>query len=290
MVGVSEYSIIIGRDHRTVEDIACFYDSDTHKQMREIGLSIIPTDNERMLSDMISEACSRIQQKPDIIFIAHSLPFIRRTGNDCILFNSKVPIYYLSGLPCVIMHRAIDIACKMIQSHFYDSILVIGADKAYSDRERVFFGTVMGDAVVALLLKSDTASHHILSSQISTTIIAPDGENSSDEDILKFRSMNANLMKNAIFDCMKKADLTDVDRFVTHTSNRKFWDTMSILMKCPRDKFLDDNIVQTGHMNSHDSFIHYFYYYEQKQICSGEISMLINPGFGGSQGCTLIKS
>ena len=91
--------------------------------------------------------------------------------------------------------------------------------------------------MIALLLKEDTDSHHILSSQIATTVIAPDGENSDDEDILKFRSMNANLMKNAIMNCLKKADLTDVDRFVTHTSNRKFWDTMSILIKCPRTKF-----------------------------------------------------
>ena len=290
MTGISEYSVIIGRNHRTVEEIASFCDSDMHKQMHEIGLAVVPTDNERPLSDMIFQACSKIRQRPDLILIAHSLPFIRRTGNDCNLFNGEIPVYYISGLPCVIMHKSVEIACKMLQNHLYDSILVIGADKAYSDRERVFFGTVMGDAVIALLLKEDTDSHHILSSQIATTVIAADGENSDDEDIFKFRSMNANLMKNAIMNCLKKADLTDVDRFVTHTSNRKFWDTMSILIKCPRTKFWDDNIVQTGHMNSHDSFIHYFYYYEQGCIHCGETSMLINPGFGGSQGCTLIKT
>lgn len=289
MVGVLEYTVIKGRHIRSVEEIASFCDKSTHEQMLEIGLSQVPTDNERQLLQMIEEACSHIHQRPDCIFVAHSLPFIRRNG-EVLSCDKTIPVFYLSGLPCAIMHKAVEAACKLIDSHEYDTVLVIGADKAYSDTERVFFGTIMGDAVVAVLLGETVGKHTILSSEISTTVIAPDGENSSEVAVQQFRSVNAALMRAAIQRCMEKAGIAAVDYFVTHTSNRKFWDTMAVLMKFPRNKFCDDNIVHTGHMNSHDSFLHYFFFCEQGIIHKGEITMLINPGFGGTQGCTLIKT
>lgn len=288
MIGILDYAIIRGRHVRTVEEIASFYDAETHKQMREIGLSQIPTDNLRPLSDMISEAYNMIHQKPDCVLIAHSLPFISKTNEHFLCDN--IPVFRLSGMPCAIMHKATEVACKLIQAGIYKTVLVIGADKAYSDTERVFFGTIMGDAVVAILLGESTHSSLILANEISTTVIAPDGENSSEEDILRFRKSNATLMRNAIFRCLEKGGIIGVDYFVTHTSNRKFWDVLATMIKYPREKFLDSNIRNTGHMNSHDSFLHYFYFFEQKVICKGDIVMLINPGFGGTQGCTLIKA
>lgn len=289
MIGILEYSVVMGSQVRNVEEIASFYDTNRHKDMHKIGLSKVPTDNHRLLFDMIEDAYKNILQRPDCILIAHSLPFIRRTNGD-FQHDERIPVFYLSGLPCAIMHKAVEIACKFIHANIYKKVLVIGADKAYSDAERVFFGTIMGDGVVAVLLGESAQEHLILSSEISTTIIASDGENSSEEDILHFRSMNALLMRGAIERCRKKAGITEIDHFVTHTSNRMFWDTMSILMRCSRKKFMDSNIQNTGHMNSHDSFLHYFYYYEQGKIKKGENVMLINPGFGGTQGCTLIKT
>ena len=289
MIGILEYNVLTGRQVRNIEEIASFYDVNRHKEMHKIGLLKVPTDNHRLLFDMIDVAYKNIRQRPDCILIAHSLPFIRKTDGD-FHHDISIPVFYLSGLPCSIMHKAVEVACKLIHSKIYEKVLVIGADKAYSDTERVFFGTIMGDGVVAVLLGESAEEHHILSSEISTTIIASDGENSSEEEILRFRSMNASLMRGAIERCKKKAGIIEVDHFVTHTSNRTFWDTMAILMKCPREKFMDNNIHNTGHMNSHDSFLHYFYYYEQGTIKKGETVMLINPGFGGTQGCTLIKT
>lgn len=289
MIGILDYALVKGDHVRTVEDIASFCNAETHHQMREIGLSQIPTDNARPLSDMISEAYSRIHQKPDCVLIAHSLPFICKT-NEQLLHNIRIPVFRLSGMPCAIMHKATEIACKLIQANVYNTVLVIGADKAYSDTERVFFGTIMGDAVVAVLLGKSEHGSLILANEISTTVIAPDGENSLEEDILRFRSANASMMRQAIYRCMEKSGISNIDYFVTHTSNRKFWDALAIMMKYPRDRFLDNNILNTGHMNSHDSFLHYFYFRECGIIRDGEIVMLINPGFGGTQGCTLIKN
>lgn len=289
MIGILEYSIVTGNNIRTVDEIAGFCNAETRQQMRDIGLSTVPTDNCRALSHMLDEACGRIQQQPDCILVAHSLPFIRKNGCDYLNFLSA-PVFFLSGLPCVIMHKAVEIGCKLIQAHLYEKVLVVGADKAYSDNERVFFGTIMGDAVVAVLLGKDAPSHEILASEIATTIIAADGENSTDENIKRFRSVNVSLMRSAIERCWKKAGYPHTNHFVTHTSNRKFWDCVATLMKCPREMFFDDNIINTGHLNSHDSFLHYFHFWEQGIIHKGEISMLINPGFGGSQGCTLIRT
>lgn len=288
MVGIKKVACVLGKNHRTVGDIARFCTEEVQQNMRKIGLDQIPTDNKKILWDMIGEAYNQINETPDCILIGHSLPFIR--GNSQPLqFEKEIPVYFFSGLPCAILHKTVQLGKELIESGVYNKILVVGADKAYSDRERVFFGTIMGDGVVALLLTDDAESNKLLGSFVSTTIFAPNGENSELEDIAKFRENNALMMRKAILNCMKEADLDEVDYFVTHTSNSTFWDGMAKLLRCSREKFLDQNIRNTGHMNSHDSFYHYTYWCEQGVIKPRDVVMLINPGFGGTQGCTLIK-
>lgn len=287
MIGIKAYCTVTGKHVRTVEDIGAFVTPEERRVMRNIGLHRIPTDNDRPLEDMIFEGYRKLGARPDCILIAHSLPFIR--GNlSTLLPCGDIPTFYLSGLPCAIMHKAVDVACRMLENSLYSSILVIGADKAYSDKERVFFNTIMGDGVVLILLEQGAPYHRILSRYVSTSVYAANGENSDPKQISQFRSVNAVLMRNAIFRCMEAAGISEIDHFSTHTSNRKFWDMVSPLCNIPREKFMDKNICNTGHMNSHDSFFHYFYWCEQGRIRPGDITMLINPGFGGSQGCTLI--
>ena len=151
MIGIKEFAFELGSFVRRVEDIASICPTGEAEQMRSIGLDRVPTDNERMLWDMIEAVYQRIETKPDYILIAHSLPFIRATGDNRVP-DPSVPTYFLSGLPCVIMHRAVEIGVQLIRSGMCQNVLVIGADKAYSDQERVFFHTIMGDGVVALLL------------------------------------------------------------------------------------------------------------------------------------------
>lgn len=289
MAVIKEFAYELGKKVRCVEEIALGYSKNEIQRMHQIGLDKVPTDNERMLQEMIQDTCRQITQKPDCILIAHSLPFIRREGQDMKLCWPDVPIYYLSGMPCAIMHKAVEIASLLVEKELYHSVLVIGADKAYSDQERIFFGTIMGDGVVALLLEKGVGTHQILASYISTTIIASEGENSSDSDVAAFRSVNASLMRRAMQKCLEQAALKSVDYYVTHTSNREFWHSIAALTKIPRDKFLDFNIQNTGHFNSHDSFYHYFYCCEKNIILPGQTAMLINPGFGGTQGCTLLR-
>ena len=288
MIGIEEYSFVLGSKVRTVEEIASFLSQKQHNDMRNIGLDRVSTDNERILWDMVEEVYSKITVKPDVILIAHSLPFIR--GNETsIRFVGDVPVFFLSGLPCAIMHKAVEVAVQLISAKAHQKVLVIGADKAYSDKERVFFGTIMGDGVVALLISEHVKENFILGNKVSTTVYASDGENSAPEDIAEFRLKNAIMMRDAIKSLLVFNHLKEVDYFVTHTSNRTFWDVMAGLLDYPRDRFLDSNIRNTGHMNSHDSFYHYIYWCKQGVIRTGDVVMLINPGFGGTQGATLIK-
>ena len=289
MVAIRKFACKLGKEVRSVEEIAADRSEKEIEHMRKIGLDRIPTDNDLMLQEMIRDVCVQIEKKPDCILITHSLPFIRRDGQESDLGWNDVPTYYLSGMPCAIMHKGVETASLLVERGVYRSVLVIGADKAYSDRERIFFGTIMGDGAIALLIEKGEGEHQILSGYVSSTIIASDGENSSESDISAFRGANPSLMRRTMEKCLEKAGLEKADYYVTHTSNREFWDALAVLAKIPREAFLDANIRNTGHLNSHDSFYHYFYWCEKNVILPGQTAMLINPGFGGTQGCTLLR-
>lgn len=290
-VKIIEYSTVLGKNHRTVEEIALHKDDETKRNMRSIGLERVPTENKKLLTDMIVEAYSKISLSPELIIISHSLPFLWKNREDISEKMNSIETVIMSGMPCAIMHEAVYLAKCYIEEGRYNRILVIGADKAYSDQERTFFNTIMGDCVVALLLDSVGKENEIIGSYIQTSIIAPNGELSQKEQINEFRSLNASFVRQAIERGTQKANLTldDIDYFVPHTSNRMFWDGLASLMHLERSRFLDDNILKTGHFNSHDSFYHYITLKQEKKITRGQIALLVNPGFGGTQGCTIIK-
>lgn len=286
-----EYGLSIGKSVRAVEDIAFQKDLETIQKMRTNGLGIIPTDNERMLSDMIVEAYNQIKTSPELIIIAHSLPFIFCNGYDISEKLGNIKTFLLSGMPCAIMHEAVDMAKSYIENGWYKRVLVIGADKAYSDGERTFFNTIMGDCVVALLIGPDGKRNTLISSHIQTNIIAPQGELTEENKINEFRAVNASLVRDSMEQCIAKAGLTwkDIGYIVPHTSNKMFWDGLSGLLHIERSRFKDIHINVTGHFNSHDSFYHYLTLIEEQVINKNQYALLINPGFGGTQGSTLLR-
>ena len=288
-VGIINHSAVLAEKKRTVEEIVNG-DKKEAEHMRNIGLDKVPVDNERLLEDMILEAVKKNDTQPDLIIIAHSMPFIFSDWKKFMKEMNPVEIISMGGMPCAAMHAAVSAACKYIENEIYNEILVVGADKAYSDKERCFFHTIMGDGVVALLIKKKGFQSEIISSNVQTCVIAANGENSDEKDIAEFRAANAVLVRSAIEKTVKDADLSmdDIDYYIPHTSNKTFWDVLSKLMHVDRDKFLDVNMRSTGHMNSHDSFYHFLKLIEDGTIKDGDKVLLVNPGFGGTQGCTLI--
>jgi 3-oxoacyl-[acyl-carrier-protein] synthase-3 len=248
-----------------------------------------PVDNERKLSDMILECNNRFTVSPDVIYIAHSIPFAKGKAGRFISETLGMPVIWLSGLPCSITHMAVKLAVAQIEKGKHNRILVFGADKAYCDRERRFFGTIMGDAVVGMMLEQGAGLHEIVVNQLDTVLIAPEGENSDPVLIQKYRDTLPLLLRDAYKRCLSTSGLRMVDYIAPHTPNRGVWDVFSKLTGVDREKILDEKIVHTGHFNSNDSFYHYFTHCENNTIRPGQTAMLINPGFGGTRGCTILR-
>ena len=98
MVVIKEFAWELGREVRSVEEIATGHSEEEVRHMRKIGLDRIPTDNQRMLQEMIRDVCGQITKKPDCILITHSLPFIRRDGQETDNCWKDVPTEYMSGM------------------------------------------------------------------------------------------------------------------------------------------------------------------------------------------------
>jgi 3-oxoacyl-[acyl-carrier-protein] synthase-3 len=184
---------------------------------------------------------------------------------------------------------ALKLATAQISTNKYKRILVVGADKAYSSRERRFFGTIMGDAVIGMTLENGQGLHEVITTRLDTVLIAPEGENSDARLIQKYRDTLPLLLRDAYKECLSESALESVNYIAPHTPNRGVWDVFAKLTGIDRNLILDDNIGQTGHLNSNDSFYHYFTHCENGTIQSGQSAMLINPGFGGTRGCTILR-
>ncbi|WP_371821593.1 3-oxoacyl-[acyl-carrier-protein] synthase III C-terminal domain-containing protein [Catellatospora sp. IY07-71] len=68
------------------------------------------------------------------------------------------------------------------------------------------------------------------------------------------------------------------------------WDTVANLLRYPRERIVTDFIRHTGHLSSNDTFVHYHRARMDRRVDDGDLVLLVNPGFGGSQGCTLIRA
>ena len=274
MVSITEYSYVLA-ERRPVEGNAIIKEA--------------PIDDERLLADMMIECRKKIGSMPDVIYAAHSLPFVKGSKSVSLSDAFGVPVFYLSGLPCAITHFAVKAAVSQIEGGRYNRVLILGADKAYSLRERSFFGTIMGDMVIGIMLERGTGLHEVIASRTDTVLYAAEGEDSPPESIAEYRRTLPILLRNSYRCCLEEAGLASVDYIAPHTSSKAIWDAFSKTAKFDRRRILDDNIVHTGHFNSNDSFYHYFTRCEDETIRQGQLAMLINPGFGGTRGCTILR-
>lgn len=271
----------------------------------EAGLNQIPINIENTLDNLINNIIERMYKKnPGFnsriqgIILAHSLPFLSPANisffdrcTKSIDFGNAFRIA-VSGQPCAILHQALQLAIMWLSNAPNDSaILLIGADQAYSIQERLFFNSVMGDAVFAGIISNSAKSNVILSSVTETEIVACEGEMSHKTDMEVFRSKNPMHIRHCIETALEKAGITlsDIHYIIPHTPYRGMGDLISTILRIPREKILDEYIADTGHLNSNDSFCHYVRACKEKKLNANNIVVLINPGFGGSRGCTIIK-
>ena len=182
-------------------------------------------------------------------------------------------------------------ACWLADIAEESGILLLGADQAYSVKERIFFGSAMGDAAVAGFLSRGAMHNRVLASVSQCEVIAYEGEMSPQEDIARFRKLNPLYIRHAIETCLKKGgvELKDLAFMVPHTPYTMIWDTVAELLRFPRERILTNYLSETGHLNSNDSFVHYIRAVREELIHDGDLALLVNPAFGGTRGCTLLR-
>jgi 3-oxoacyl-[acyl-carrier-protein] synthase-3 len=171
------------------------------------------------------------------------------------------------------------------------AVIVLGADRAQHPAERFFFGSVMGDAAIALAMGRRSSRLRVLNISQHSEILATEGELSDQDAIQRFRERNPLLIRHIILRCIEEVGYTldDVAAIVPHTPYTMIWDVMASLLDYPREAILTEDIGVTGHMNSNDSMVHLLRAIERGRLLTGDLVVLINPGFGGTRGCTLIR-
>jgi 3-oxoacyl-[acyl-carrier-protein] synthase-3 len=135
------------------------------------------------------------------------------------------------------------------------------------------------------------ASDRILNCISDTHVVAFDGERSDADAITAFRAANPARIRAAIVRCLSEAGLKidDVKYVVPHTPYGSIWDLVADLLRIDRTRILTDYLSETGHLSSNDVFAHYDRAVRDGRITTGDLALLVSPGFGGTRGCTLIR-
>lgn len=269
------------------------------------GLREVPVAAGEVTSGLAAAAVKKLfAQRPDLqscvraLILCHSLPMPAPAGVDLLgpCLNAGdlagLPAVAITGQPCAIMHSAIQTARTWLSGLATgEGVLLVGADVANRSEERLFFNSAMGDAALAGVLVARASRHRVRASVTVTQVRAWLGELSPDEAIAQFRAANIAAIRGTAERCMAAAGigLDELALVVPHTPNMLLWDAVAALMRLPRQNFLTDHIGETGHLNSNDSFVHYKHAVDDGRLAADDLALLINPGFGGSCGCTLMQ-
>lgn len=281
------------------------YDAAMAERLRQGGLGRVPVDEQRPVAGLIGEALADLTQvtgrlagQVGLVVLAHSVTMLAPGGCDPVAAAldavglDAVPRLAISGQPCAILHFAVARAAALLGSLPPGrGVLVIGADKAWRDQDRLFFGSAMGDCVIVGLLTAAGASHQVLASASLSRIVACDGEDSPSDAIGRFRDISPFHLRDTVQSCLADAgcQLSDLAWIAPHTPHHAMWDTMCAALRFPRERVLTHLLAETGHLNSNDSFFHYLQAAADGLVRRGDLVLLVNPGFGGTWGCTLMR-
>ncbi len=259
----------------------------------------LPSLLRRALADL-SQHVPHMAARTHAVLFSHSIPIYGVLEEDffgqCLSDSGLecVPRIAIGGQPCAITHQVVQVAIgRLKHAPIGHGILLLAGDVAYQADDRLYFGAAMGDAAIAGFLTQDDSRqrHRVLASTSHTHIFAWEGEHSPSEAIADFRRLNPSYIRSAIDACVSAAgiDIGDIRFVFPHTPYLQLWDTMAPLLRIPRARIVTDYIGDTGHLNSNDSFVHYLRAHQQGRLSQRDIALLVNPGFGGSRGCTLLE-
>ena len=295
---------------RTTEEVVkeAGYEPAVADRIKQSGVCSVAMDNDSLLTMYINQALKKIKEEvPDIkkrvryIVFAHSIPFLAPKNVDfmklCLTGDEdfqEVPYFALSGQPCAIFHMGLQVAKYLLmalEGEEKEGVLLIGAEKVYCSDDRIFFNTIMGDSVLCAFVTKNKAGIKILSSYSNSHVVGYAGEYTPEDVTAEFRRVNPLNIRNAMETCTRQAGIAmkDVKYIVPHSCNLQLWDSVAVISRFPRERILDRYLHCTGHLNSNDSFVHYLRGIRDGLIQNGDICILVNPGFGGTRGCTLLQ-
>lgn len=279
--------------------------AETTVALHDNGLRAIPVAETGAFVDFALQSVEilfakhpEVRTDVSLVLLAHSAPLLCPGDSDLLgALLERAGLhgavsFAFAGQPCAVLHTAVQWGLDALNDSGDSAVLVLGVDRANHPSERLFFGSAMGDASVALLLGRRSERRRIVGSYQHTELHASEGEWSDPAAIQTFRERNLMLIRSAIERCLERAGrrLDELAAIVPHTPYLSIWDAMAGLLRYPRERILTEYIAETGHLSSNDSFVHFHRAQLDGRIQPGDLVLLINPGFGGSRGCTLIRT
>lgn len=267
--------------------------------LRENGLVRIPVARGTavdLVADVLAQfgAAGVPAAACDTVILAHSLELTPadRAGLDTLLEHSLPalarPPLIVGGRPCSVIHLGIELAARLRGNEC--TAVVLGVDVAPTHDARFFFGSAMGDAAVGLVLGGEPHFGSLLGVRSETHVVAALGAASSPADVTRFRAENPTAIRAILENTLADAGFgwEDLAAIIPHTPYGLIWDAVADLCRYPRERILDGQRSETGHLNSNDVLHHLATATQSGDIAHGDIVALVSPGFGGTRGCALL--
>ena len=272
--------------------------------LHDNGLDEIPVA-ERDLPGLVLEVLDELaaqgvdRGRCDAVVVTHSLTLTEAELAELgALLRHELPglvgpPVFLTGRPCSVLHLGIELAVRRSARNLGPT-LVLGGDLAPSVEDRFFFGSAMGDSAVGLVVGGTAGVDplaEVLACRSTWQVLAGDGARSDPADIDRFRAQNPTAIRATIETTLRDGglDWDSLTAVVPHTPYRAIWDTVATLCRFPRERILDTDLAQTGHLNSNDVAVHFAGALRHGRLRPGDTAALVSPGFGGTRGCTLVR-
>jgi 3-oxoacyl-[acyl-carrier-protein] synthase-3 len=268
--------------------------------LRENGLCRIPVARgsvAHIVADVLGQllADPALRRDCSTAIFTHSLEIASSTRHQLdMLLRAELPSLarppiFLAGRPCSVLHLGLELGAQLGDRGA--PVIVLGADVAPTHDDRFFFGSVMGDAAVGVVIGGPPRFGELLAVRSETHVLAADGTASSPDDIARFRAENPTAIRAVLEQSLHDGDCgwSDLAAIVPHTPYGLIWDTVATVCRYPREQILDGRRSETGHLNSNDVLHHLLSATDAGDVTPGNVVALLSPGFGGTRGCTLLR-
>ncbi|MGX5475589.1 3-oxoacyl-[acyl-carrier-protein] synthase III C-terminal domain-containing protein [Bacillus toyonensis] len=203
-----------------------------------------------------------------------------------------IPAFTISDLNCVTPITAIEIATKLLENSDKKYILLLFAEKMYTDSMRKIEDmTVFSDGAAACLISSQGDSNKIICvNQFVDSKVSSFGE--WDDQSYRWFQMSYFLgIKKILKLTEKKANinLQDIKLIIPHNVNFDTWELASRSLNIPFENIYTNNIAKLGHVSGCDLLLNLQDSLHEFDIPKDSYYLMLSVGLGGAYGSVLMK-